>query len=352
MAASLDSPIAGDCRASLEVEIPSDVALHRDASSSSCGASAQLLAFSAAPADAQRARRAHRGALERHPARQRRRSGEARPRHAPTSTRRASSSRCATKARASTSTPARVDPTTPDNLEREDGRGLFLMRKLMDRVERVRRRAARQRRSPDARSRMSELARGARRVSRRHALRGGRVGADGADGTTPLSRRRRGDDSADRRRFPPLGDGIRDGRPRRGRRARRRRPRPAPRLARARPVPDRAASSSSSYMRFLLPVVDAVPPVRARGRARGERARRALRGDQSPLHDQRDPRPHRVARGSGADDPHARSRRRSARGARRSSCTIRETDTLRAVAALGADARATSRRSASTTRAA
>ncbi|HXT15552.1 MAG TPA: ATP-binding protein [Gemmatimonadaceae bacterium] len=29
------------------------------------------------------------------------------------------------------------DPTTPDNIEREDGRGLFLMRKLMDRVERV-----------------------------------------------------------------------------------------------------------------------------------------------------------------------------------------------------------------------
>ena len=30
-----------------------------------------------------------------------------------------------------------VDPTTPDNLNREDGRGLFLMKKLMDRVERV-----------------------------------------------------------------------------------------------------------------------------------------------------------------------------------------------------------------------
>jgi serine/threonine-protein kinase RsbW len=30
-----------------------------------------------------------------------------------------------------------VDPTTPDNVQREDGRGLFLMRKLMDRVERV-----------------------------------------------------------------------------------------------------------------------------------------------------------------------------------------------------------------------
>src|SRR6266545_448442 len=29
-----------------------------------------------------------------------------------------------------------VDPTTPENVEREDGRGLFLMRKLMDRVER------------------------------------------------------------------------------------------------------------------------------------------------------------------------------------------------------------------------
>jgi serine/threonine-protein kinase RsbW len=30
-----------------------------------------------------------------------------------------------------------IDPTTQDNLDREDGRGLFLMRKLMDHVERV-----------------------------------------------------------------------------------------------------------------------------------------------------------------------------------------------------------------------
>jgi serine/threonine-protein kinase RsbW len=30
-----------------------------------------------------------------------------------------------------------LDPTTPGNVDREDGRGLFLMRKLMDRVERV-----------------------------------------------------------------------------------------------------------------------------------------------------------------------------------------------------------------------
>jgi serine/threonine-protein kinase RsbW len=30
------------------------------------------------------------------------------------------------------------DPTTPDNVGREDGRGLFLMRSLMDRVERLR----------------------------------------------------------------------------------------------------------------------------------------------------------------------------------------------------------------------
>lgn len=29
-----------------------------------------------------------------------------------------------------------LDPTTPDHLENEYGRGLFLMRKLMDRVER------------------------------------------------------------------------------------------------------------------------------------------------------------------------------------------------------------------------
>jgi serine/threonine-protein kinase RsbW len=29
-----------------------------------------------------------------------------------------------------------IDPTTPENVEREDGRGLFLMQKLMDTVER------------------------------------------------------------------------------------------------------------------------------------------------------------------------------------------------------------------------
>ena len=30
-----------------------------------------------------------------------------------------------------------LDPTTPENVDREDGRGLFLMRQLMDRVERI-----------------------------------------------------------------------------------------------------------------------------------------------------------------------------------------------------------------------
>jgi serine/threonine-protein kinase RsbW len=30
-----------------------------------------------------------------------------------------------------------LDPTTPGNVDREDGRGLFLMRQLMDRVEQV-----------------------------------------------------------------------------------------------------------------------------------------------------------------------------------------------------------------------
>ena len=30
----------------------------------------------------------------------------------------------------------RPDPTTPEHLEQEDGRGLFLMKKLMDNVER------------------------------------------------------------------------------------------------------------------------------------------------------------------------------------------------------------------------
>ena len=32
---------------------------------------------------------------------------------------------------------ATIDPTTPENIDREDGRGLFLMRSLMDRVERI-----------------------------------------------------------------------------------------------------------------------------------------------------------------------------------------------------------------------
>ncbi len=50
-----------------------------------------------------------------------------------------------------------VDPTTPENLDREDGRGLFLMRKLMDRVERVEVPHG-QRRANDAEPRMSELA--------------------------------------------------------------------------------------------------------------------------------------------------------------------------------------------------
>jgi serine/threonine-protein kinase RsbW len=31
--------------------------------------------------------------------------------------------------------PCTLDPTTPGNVDREDGRGLFLMRQLMDRVE-------------------------------------------------------------------------------------------------------------------------------------------------------------------------------------------------------------------------
>ena len=30
-----------------------------------------------------------------------------------------------------------IDPTSPENVDREDGRGLFLMRKLMDTVERI-----------------------------------------------------------------------------------------------------------------------------------------------------------------------------------------------------------------------
>ncbi len=30
-----------------------------------------------------------------------------------------------------------LDPTTPEHIMREDGRGLFLMRKLMDRVEQI-----------------------------------------------------------------------------------------------------------------------------------------------------------------------------------------------------------------------
>jgi serine/threonine-protein kinase RsbW len=33
---------------------------------------------------------------------------------------------------------ARMDPTTPENVTREEGRGLFLMHRLMDRVEHIR----------------------------------------------------------------------------------------------------------------------------------------------------------------------------------------------------------------------
>ncbi|NUS98087.1 MAG: SpoIIE family protein phosphatase [Gemmatimonadaceae bacterium] len=75
----------------------------------------------------------------------------------------------------------------------------------------------------------------------------------------------------------------------------------------------------------------AVPAVGARGRARGRGAGRALRGDQSPLHDQRDPRPRGHARGDGGDDS------RGGLGARRASILVhdRVTDTLNVVAALG-----------------
>ena len=43
----------------------------------------------------------------------------------------------ATRASASISPESEIDPTRPENLDREDGRGLYLMRKLMDRVEMV-----------------------------------------------------------------------------------------------------------------------------------------------------------------------------------------------------------------------
>ena len=58
-----------------------------------------------------------------------------------------------------------------------------------------------------------------------------------------------------------------------------------------------------------------------RGRARRARARRAVRGDQSSLHDRRDTWPHGHTRRSGRDDSYARSRKQSARGTHRSSST-------------------------------
>ena len=95
-------------------------------------------------------------------------------------------------------------------------------------------------------------------------------------------------------------------RPPSGERARRRAVAgPAPRLARRSARAVDADVDLAQLHEFLLPGRHAVPPVRARGRARRQRARRAIRGDQSPLHDQRDPRPHR-----------RRSTRRRARSSR------------------------------------
>ena len=122
-----------------------------------------------------------------------------------------------------------VDPTMPDNLEREDGRGLFLMRKLMDTVERIDA-PARQRGANDAASRMSDLGAGPRRVPRRDAVRRRRVAA-------AEDRRRRRPCSTRRPTHAPLLVDVPDGR-RRPRSRRRRRaatcsspPSPGPRRA-------------------------------------------------------------------------------------------------------------------------
>ena len=110
--------------------------------------------------------------------------------------------------------------------------------------------------------------------------------------------------------------------------ARRPRSRAQDGVARRRSVRRRVVRRTTSYLDCFCPVVDADPTRRARGRARRERARRALRGDQSPLHDQRDPRPHGVARGGAATILDEIS---ETVGARRASILVHEpaTDTLR-----------------------
>ena len=123
---------------------------------------------------AQRPRRAQRGALQRHPARQRRAIRRKHVHVKRRSRRRSASfSRCSTRAWASTSTTASPIRPSPDNLEREDGRGCSSC--AADGSRRALRSNHGQRRSDDAARAHDRPGRGARRVSRRHRMRAAAV---------------------------------------------------------------------------------------------------------------------------------------------------------------------------------
>ena len=159
----------------------------------------------------------------------------------------------------------------------------------------------------------------------------------GVQGPAPLHRRHAGAPIRRRPELLPAARRRRATRPTRARTARRRADRrPATRVARARSLSHRAARDRQLSQ---VPAAGrrAVSPEHARGRARGQRARRAVRGDQPPLHHQRDPRPHGLPRGGRRDDP-ARGQRDGRRAASaRSSSTIRDSHTLRVVARLGGE---------------
>ena len=243
-----------------------------------------------------------------------------------------------------------VDPTMPDNLDREDGRGLFLMRKLMDSVERID--GAERKHGPnDAAPRMNDLAQvlvAFAEATGCEAAVWTQIGAS----TARRARRRAPRTHRCCRDSRAVADGPRTVQGDAGDVLVVRRSRTAPRLARARAL--HAPRHRSERIHELPPAGrHAISAVGARGRTRGQRARRAIRGDQSSLYDQRDPRPHGRARRGGENDPHrgVGDRRRAPRlgpratTARRTRCApsprsasisrpfLRSTSTIRAASA-------------------
>ena len=226
-----------------------------------------------------------------------------------------------TKAPASISTASPIDPTTPENLEREDGRGLFLMRKLMDRVERARVPTRGQRRATDAaiaNERAGEVlaafhdATGAKQPCgcRR------RPRARCADAAYARRRTRRR-----RRAFPPAADGAGARHATERRASSSRRAGPAPRVARARTVSDRADVE--------LEQLSGVPAPGRRRSICSPRSRSSTPPTSSPSDTRRSISSTRSARSSAAPSRSRKRRRRSstksprpsARVARRCSCT-------------------------------